>query len=54
MKRRPLWTRIPFFLLGPPLFAIGVYIIYKFAVGSLRGAAIVGAGMAVWLIGSLI
>ena len=54
MNHRPLWTFIPFLLITPPLVVVGVYQIYKFAVGSLRGAMIVAAGVALWIVGSII
>jgi hypothetical protein len=54
MNHRPFWTFIPFLLLAPPLFVIGVYQIYKFAVGSLQGAMIVVASVTLWVVGSLI
>jgi hypothetical protein len=54
MNHRPFWTFIPFLLIGPPFFVIGVYQIYKFAVESLRGAMVVAAGLILWIAGSLI
>ena len=56
MSRIPLWNRLPpwvhiaFLILQAPFLVIGVYAIYRFAVGSLRGAIIVGTLMTVWLI----
>ena len=54
MNSRPLWTFIPFLLIATPLVVVGVYRIFKFAVESLQGTMIVAAGVALWIVGSLI
>lgn len=54
MNHRPLWTFIPFLGIALPLVVMGVYLIYKFAIGSLQGAIVAAAGIALWVVGSLI
>jgi hypothetical protein len=54
MNRRWLWTSLLSLIAQVPFALFGMYIIATFAVGSTRGAIIVGAGFALWLVGSLI
>ena len=54
MGRRSLWTRIPGLVLIVVTVPFGIYLIGRFAIESWEGAAIVGAGFAAWLVGSLI
>jgi hypothetical protein len=51
---RPFWTFVPWLLIGPPACALSIYVIYKFATGSLQGAVIVAAGVSAWITGSII
>jgi hypothetical protein len=48
------WRQVTLLILRLPIYAIGLYAIYRFAAGSLKGAIIVAALVTVWLIGSLI
>jgi hypothetical protein len=51
---RPFWTFTPLLLIGPPACALGVYVIFKFAIASILGALIVAAGVTLWITASII
>jgi hypothetical protein len=51
---RLFWTFVPWLLYAPPVCALGIYLIYKFATRSLQGAVIVAAGVSVWITASII
>lgn len=48
------WRYTPSLLIGLPACALGVYLIYRFAVESVQGAVIVAVGVFVWITASII
>jgi cytosine/uracil/thiamine/allantoin permease len=54
VSRARQWCFLTLLILRLPIYAIGVYAIYKFATHSLTDAIIVGVGLTVWIVGSLV